>query len=244
MAASCFDTELGSDEVLLCRTEVPSLSPSAITRLNAKLSSAEQDRAARFVFEKDRNVFIVAHALLRHALGRILGASVIRFRANAHGKPELDLAFEHDIHFNLSHTSGMVVCAICRGHPIGVDVEAMDRSVDIETLAGQYFAAPEHEMIVAAPLQQRMEIFFRLWTLKEAMAKAVGTGLAVSLKEFAFTLDPLTLKMEPAWPDAALEWQVWEYAPTAFHCLALAVRRPLARPLDVASQLIELEQLT
>src|SRR4051794_8631643 len=161
MAATCSKTERGSGEVLLYRTEVPPLLPRVIARLNAKLSHDEQDRAARFVFENDRAVFVVAHALLRHALGLIIDESAIRFRSNAYGKPELDLPFDHDIRFNLSHSRGMAVCAICRGHPIGVDVEAMDRGVDVTTLAGQYFAAPEHELIVAASPQQRIQIFFR-----------------------------------------------------------------------------------
>ena len=244
MVTTCFKNVPGSGEVLLYRTEVPSLSPSIISRLNAKLSRHEQGRAARFIFERDRTVFVVAHALLRHALGLIFEESAIRFRTNAYGKPELDLTFEHGIHFNLSHTRGMAVCAICRGHPIGVDVEAIDRSVDIQMLAQQYFAASEHELIAKASSQQRIQIFFRLWTLKEAMLKAVGTGLAVPLQEFAFTLEPLTLKMQPAWVEAALEWQVWEYAPTAVHRLALAVRRSPAQPIKVAGQLIPLEQLT
>lgn len=244
MGTTCFKTEPGPGEVLLYWTEVSSPSPPIITRLNAKLSPDEQTRAARFVFEKDRSVFVAAHALLRHALGLIFEKGAIRFRANAHGKPELDLTFEHDVHFNLSHTRGMAVCAICRGDPVGVDVEAMDRSVDIETLARQYFAASEHELIVGAPLQRRMEIFFRLWTLKEAMVKAIGTGLAVPLQEFAFTLEPSTLKMQPAWVEAASEWQVWEDAPTAVHRLALAIRRSPAQPINVASQRIPLEQLT
>jgi 4'-phosphopantetheinyl transferase len=244
MVTTSLKTQPGSGEVLLYRADVPSLAPSIITRLNAKLSRDERGRAARFVFEKDRTVFIAAHALLRHALGLIFEESAIGFRTNAYGKPELDLAFEHDIHFNLSHTRGMAVCAISRGHAIGVDVEAIDRSVDVEMLAQQYFAASEHELVVEAPPEQRMEIFFRLWTLKEAMLKAVGTGLAVPpLREFAFTLEPLTLKLQPAWVEAGLEWQVWEDAPTAVHRLALAVRRSPAQPIDVAGHLIPLEQL-
>lgn len=243
MVTTCPKTALGSGEVLLYRTETPPLSRAMIARLSAKLDRHEQDRAARFVFETDRAVFVAAHALLRHTLGMIFEGGAIHFRTDAYGKPELDLDFEHDVRFNLSHTRGMVVCAICRDHPIGVDVEAIDRSVDFEMLAEQYFAAREHELIVEAPPQQRAEIFFRLWTLKEAMLKAVGVGLAGPLREFAFTLEPVTSKMRLARAEAASEWQVCEYAPTTVHRLALAVRRPPAQPVKVVSQLIPLETL-
>ncbi|ARS66237.1 4'-phosphopantetheinyl transferase superfamily protein [Sinorhizobium meliloti] len=245
MTTASLKTEPGPGEVLLFRAEVPPLAASMITRLSAKLDRHEQDRAARFIFEQDRAVFVAAHALLRHALGSIFEEGAIRFRTNAYGKPELDLDFEHGIHFSLSHTRGMAVCAICRRHPIGVDVEAINRSVDIEMLAEQYFAAWEHALIVEAPSQHRAEIFFRLWTLKEAMLKAVGIGLAAApLREFAFTLEPVTSKMQLARVEAALEWQVCEYSPTAVHRLALAVRRSAAQPVKVISQLIPLEKLT
>lgn len=243
MVMTCSKTALGSGEVLLYRAEVPPLSRAMIARLSAKLDRHEQDRAERFIFETDRAVFVAAHALLRHALGMIFEEDAIHFRTEAYGKPELDLDFEHGVHFSLSHTRGMVVCAICRGHPIGVDVEAMDRSVDFEMLAEQYFAAWEHKLIVDAPPQTRAAIFFRLWTLKEAMLKAVGIGLAAPLREFAFTLEPVTSKMQLARMEAASEWQVYEYAPTAVHRLALAVRRSPAQPVKVISQFIPLEKL-
>lgn len=243
MLAACPKTGPGSAEVLLYRAEVPPLSRSMIARLGASLDRDEQDRAERFVFETDRAVFVAAHALLRHALGMIFEDGAVHFRTDAHGKPELDLDFEHGVHFNLSHTRGMVVCAICRGHPVGVDVEAMDRGVDIEILAKQYFAASEHELIVKAPLQSRAEIFFRLWTLKEAMLKAIGLGLAAPLREFAFIIEPATARMQLARVETASEWQVWEYAPTAVHRLALAVRRSPAQPVRVISQPIPLEKL-
>lgn len=241
---ACLEAEPGSDEVLLYRAEIPSLSPSMISRLSAKLDRHEQDRAVGFVFEKDRAVFVAAHALLRHVLGSIFESEAIRFRTNAYGKPELDLDFEHGVHFNLSHTRGMAVCAICRSHSVGVDVEAMDRSVDVELLAKRYFAAREHRLIAETPSHQRAEIFFRLWTLKEAMLKAVGTGLATPLREFAFALEPGTSTMQLARIEVASEWQVREYAPTVDHRLALAVRRPSAQPVRVVSRLIPLEKLT
>jgi 4'-phosphopantetheinyl transferase len=239
MATDRFKTELASGGVLVYCTEVPSLSLSSIARLNARLSSDEQNRAARFTFERDRAVFVVAHALLRHSLGLIFEETAIRFRTNAYGKPELDLPFDHDVRFNLSHTRGMAVCAICRGHAIGVDVEAIDRSIDVEVLARQYFAGPEHRLIMMAASQHRVEIFFRFWTLKEAMVKAIGTGLSLPLKEFAFTLEPLSLNMSPV----ATDWHVWEYAPTAIHRVALAVRPTPGLTVNVASRLITLKEI-
>lgn len=243
MVTASPDSVVGTGEVLLYRAEAPPLSRAMIARLSAKLDRHERDRAERLVFEADRSVFVAAHALLRHALGMMFEGSAIRFRTGAYGKPELDLDAEHGVHFNLSHTRGMVVCAICRDHPIGVDVEAMDPGVDIEMLARQYFAASEHQLIVEAPSHHRAELFFRLWTLKEAMLKAVGVGLTAPLREFVFALNPVTSKMQLARLDTASEWQVCEYAPSTVHRLALAVHRPSVRPLKVIDQLVPLESL-
>jgi phosphopantetheinyl transferase len=92
--------------------------------------------------ERDRAVFVAAHALLRYALRAVLGGVELRLRTNDYGKPELDLAIEHAVHFNLSDTHGIAVCAICSGHAVGVDVEAIDRKVDVMTLAARLFRGP------------------------------------------------------------------------------------------------------
>jgi 4'-phosphopantetheinyl transferase len=234
---------LANDEVRVYATEIRAPSPASILRLAACLSMDERMRADRFMFDRDRHVFIAAHALLRHVLGVALGDHALRFRIERYGKPELDGMFDGAVRFNLSHTHGMAVCAVCRHYPVGIDVEAIDRNVDVEALARRFFAPAEYDRIAAAAPAARGEIFFRLWTLKEAIIKAIGDGLSLPLKDFAFTLDPLSLTIAPQHGEDASSWHVAEYTPTATHRMALALRRPPGAKLNVIFEALELDRL-
>jgi 4'-phosphopantetheinyl transferase len=93
------------------------------------------------------------------------------------------------IDFNLSHARDHVLIAVARGQPLGVDIERIDRNVDIEGLSRRFFAASEADALDALPETLRAEAFVRLWTCKEAVLKALGEGLAFGLERVAFALD-------------------------------------------------------
>ena len=86
------------------------------------LSLAEQDRAARYVFERDKRRFIATHAAVRRILGTYTRQTPrdLEFEASAFGKPRLR-AFRN-LHFNVSHSEELAICAVARSE-VGIDVE-------------------------------------------------------------------------------------------------------------------------
>ena len=80
-------------------------------------------------------------------------------------------------------------------------------------------------------------MFFDYWTLKEAYIKARGMGLALPLAHFAFTLRPAGAADHPLRSARSTTtpttWQFAQSWPTDQHRLAVAVRRPPGRDLDV-----------
>src|SRR5262245_59835659 len=90
-------------------------------RLFAYLSEDEAARAARFVFERDRQRFIVARGRLREILAQVVGAkpAALRFDYAAHGKPSL---IDGRVRFNLSHSEQMAALGVS-SHELGVDIE-------------------------------------------------------------------------------------------------------------------------
>lgn len=91
---------------------------------------------------------------------------------------------EHpEIHFSLSHSGTMAMCAIS-DRPIGCDVEHQrQRDFDI---AKRFFAKEEYALIKSQPTEQEQtSMFFRIWTLKESFIKCIGTGLSTPLNEFS-----------------------------------------------------------
>jgi 4'-phosphopantetheinyl transferase len=160
--------------------------PSSIQALQRTLTADETARADRFVFEKDRDHFIVARGLLRTILSRYvdMDPSDLRFHYGAHGKPALANVFRRAVRFNLSHSNGLAIYAITRNREIGVDLECMRADFPGFEIAERFFSAQEVATLRSLPQAKRQEAFFSYWTLKEAYLKATGKGLALPLDQF------------------------------------------------------------
>ena len=88
-----------------------------------------------------------------------------------------------DVEFNISHTRGLVVCAVA-DRALGVDTERIRPFK--EGLMRRVCSESERGFVLEGRSEAaRQERFFRLWTLKESFVKAIGRGLAFSLEEGA-----------------------------------------------------------
>jgi len=158
------------------------------------------------------------------------------FRIDTGGKPSL-VADEGAplLSFNLSHTPGLVACAIAGGADVGIDVESVDRIVD-DRVARRFFSARENAALRrCASDALRARRFFALWTLKEAYVKAIGQGLSHPLNSVVFTIgDDDTIAFTPPAGVDADAWHFRLVAPTARHRLAVAVRRQDPGPVSIA----------
>jgi len=195
----------------------------------ALLSSDERERHSRFLFEKDRRIFLLAHAMARLAVARYTGSdpASLEFEVNTYGKPHLrPCAGAPCPGFNLSHTHGMVALAISHEPDIGVDVEDTARTGDWAHLAGNVFTAEEQAGLWRLPPEDRQPRFYELWTLKEAYIKARGMGLSLPLDGFSIRMPenaPIGIQFAEAIADDAACWQFEMFAIGTFR-LSVAVR--------------------
>lgn len=152
--------------------------------LAGHLSSDERDRADRFQFARDRRAFTVARGALRQLLAAYTGLAPERlaFTTGPHGKPSLEAPGPA---FNLSHAGSWAVVAVAAAGRIGVDLEAIRPLEDLAGMARQVFSPDECEALAARPAGARLEAFFRLWTYKEAVIKAVGAGFSMPTTTFS-----------------------------------------------------------
>jgi 4'-phosphopantetheinyl transferase len=194
----------------------------------ALLDPEERERNARFLIEPPRRLDLAARVLLRQTLShyRAVDPRDWRFGRNAYGRPYVE-APEHGrtLHFNLSHTDGLVALAVSEAPDIGVDVEIATRDLDCERLAISVFAPAELEAYRRVAAGERRSAFFVLWTLKEAYIKARGMGLHLPLDGFAFDLsgsEP-SITFNARCPDDAARWRFRHFAPTPAHRLGLAM---------------------
>ncbi len=177
------------------------------------LTPDERERWGRFRFDEDRRMYLAAHVLLRTALSAYAGVppSAWRFEAGSHGKPSICAPdIPRPISFNLAHTRGLVACAVSvTFEHVGVDVERIDRAVDILGLASRYFAPSEAASLQALASPQRAERFFAFWTLKESYLKARGLGLTLPLDQAVFDIGDagVQVALGPRLDDDAASWR-------------------------------------
>ena len=103
----------------------------------------------------------------------------------ANGKPYFK---EHEnLHFNLSHSGNFAVCIVA-GMPCGIDIEG-NRPFK-PSVAKRFFSKTEYHWIYDTEnVSVQAERFFRLWTLKEAYAKATGNGIAAEIHAASYVPD-------------------------------------------------------
>ncbi len=194
----------------------------------ACLSAPERERAARFVFERDRRRYRTAHASMRMLIGKQTGEhpAAIAFREGAFGKPALSGAARWA--FNLSHSDDIALLAM---HPataggalpeIGVDVEVLRPMRASSDLARMNFTSSECLELEAADIDGRDLAFLRGWTRKEAVLKAIGSGLSIAPHTFEAGLSLLTQVVRVDTPAGVTHARVWSLPEDAGTVSALA----------------------
>lgn len=212
-------------------TEPEQLDEAQQRRYAGWLDHDERVRWQRFHIKADQQCYLLAHALVRSVLAGYLQQSPeqLRFTHNRYGKPELDHSLQprlHALRFNLSHTRGLIALAVTVDAEVGVDVEATSRKVEVQALADRFFAPSEASLLRETAPDLQRELFFRLWTLKEAYVKARGLGLQLGLESFAFSFDaqeaPGMTTVEPNVD--ATHWSFFQYQQPPHFRVAVAVQ--------------------
>lgn len=152
------------------------------------LSADERERAAQFLFARDREQFVAARGLLRELLGFYTKTlpSQLRFAYNAWGKPFLQAPEPRQVFFNVSHSCGRALLAFAWGE-VGTDIERIRERVDARMIATA-LSSPERRALQTLANDNShaalLPAFFQLWTRKEAFFKADGCGLMRTLHDF------------------------------------------------------------
>jgi len=195
-----------------------------------RLPPEERARARRFHFSKDRSQYIAARALIRTALSRYAAPrpSDWRFTSGPFGRPTISIPLvKPSIYFNLSHTDGLIVCAVSVAHEaVGIDVERRDRACMCMELSDVAFSQDELCVLEGLPHHERaLECLVR-WTLKESYAKAIGIGLRASFDRMSFELTGSDIRLPVATRESERSVSGWRFALYDIDCvgqIALAV---------------------
>jgi 4'-phosphopantetheinyl transferase len=205
-------------------TTADDLDQAAIQGLTAELSEEEARRARAFHFDRDRATYIAAHAMLRRMLREELDGEDPDFVLSPLGRPELMPRRDGSPapSFNLTHSCDFAACAMLHGAPIGVDAEDIRRPINVAEMAGRWFHPSERLLLTRIAEVKRVEMFFRIWTTKEAIVKATGHGLRIEPQLFAVDPDH-GRAIVPKKLGIPTRWRLAEATPLPHIRLALAV---------------------
>ncbi|HTQ27539.1 MAG TPA: 4'-phosphopantetheinyl transferase superfamily protein [Puia sp.] len=159
----------------LWRIPVPA-TPHDFDRSLFMLEPEENKRAERFHRDADRLRFITGRISLKWLAGQYLDcpSTDIQIRKGKNSKPFLQHRSNRKIYHNIAHSGDYVLIALADSE-LGVDLEKMEDSFNYEEVLSMSFSPAELAFIQKAENQR--SCFYRLWTIKEALAKATSRGL-------------------------------------------------------------------
>ncbi|MCX2981362.1 4'-phosphopantetheinyl transferase superfamily protein [Halieaceae bacterium IMCC14734] len=223
-----------ADAVHLWVTDTTDISDQGVEeRYVQALGQAELDSYKALANAEHRREYLISQAFLRDVLSHYLeqAADSLEFVRNASGKPSLQLTNQEaaPLHFNLSHSSRSVACAVTYAGHVGVDVETSHPDSGLLAMAEHYFAGDEVDCLQKLDGERQQMMFARIWTLKEAYIKARGEGHSKSLDSFSFDCkEPGSIRLvEDA--VARQDWRFWSLQPIADQTVSVAVESAEAR---------------
>lgn len=146
-----------------------------------EVPESRREKIDRICSEQDKRLSLGAWLLLQKGLADYgIDVKNIRLGYGVNGKPFLK--DYPDLFFNLSHSGERVMCAVS-AHEIGCDVEKIKEN-NLK-VAKRFFQEKEYEQIINQETpQKRLEMFYRMWTLKESFMKVTGMGMKLPLDSF------------------------------------------------------------
>ena len=142
----------------------------------SEISEQRREQALKFKYELGQRLCVLAYQLLKKGLREEYGINVNPlFEYNEHGKPSI--VGHPEIFFNMSHCKYAVVCAIS-DKPVGIDVESIREYK--EGLVN--YTMNDEEILEIESAENPASAFIRLWTMKEATMKLIGTGISNDMK--------------------------------------------------------------
>ncbi len=191
------------------------------------LSASERARAARYAIDRPREQFRAARTALRRILGGYLGIDPrdVPLTVEPDGKPVLT---EGCLQFNVTHSGERGLVAVANRR-VGVDLEQLRPVENADGLVERFFGPEEREQYRRLPIDLKLAGFFRGWTGKEALLKAVGTGIQ-NVDKCVVDLDPRNPPRIVRFDHAAEcgEWRLLAWEPEPGYRAALAIESAAA----------------
>jgi 4'-phosphopantetheinyl transferase len=176
-----------------------------IADLQRYLVDTEIIRADKFKVDEDRSRYIIGRAWLRKLLSSnlLIKPSEIQIIFNRFGKPAVNSTQNvNNLRFNLSNSGDWIIYSFCLNSETGIDIEKINPDMNHFEIAEQFCTQNELSYLKqSADHQQLTDRFFWIWTRKEALLKALGTGFTSDVKKYEVLNNNVSSKdnLHPEW---------------------------------------------
>ena len=176
----------------------PALGAARARRLAAMLPEEELARCERCRQPVTRARALASRAALRGVLGACLGMDPRQVPLiEGLGKPRLAGELGSGLDFSLSHSGGLALLAVGRAVRVGADVERLRPVLFLDSVVERFFGEQERDELRGLRGAEKRQVYFRLWTRREAAAKALGLGILEHFRRF------------PCWSAELQEAEAW-----------------------------------
>ena len=152
-------------------------------RFESVLTDEELAKRVGIRLERVRSHSILSRGILRSVLAPYVkcDAKDVEIETEPLGKPRLSdehiVKVGNEIHFNVSHSEGLLAIAVNTCGPVGVDVEQVRKFDQLDSIASALFSADQQRALNKLGADERIDLFFKYWVHREAVTKALGVGL-------------------------------------------------------------------
>jgi len=158
------------------------------------LAPEEEVRYHNYLQQKDKDNFLIGRGALRTILSTYfpdISPQQFAFKTNSFGKPYLhpDRAWLDNIEFNISHSGNKVLLALSHPIPLGIDIEFINPQLNFQELIPLCLSEHERTALHTFPSERQSALFFNCWVQKEALVKAMGSGLSYPITDITLQLD-------------------------------------------------------
>ena len=211
--------------ILLLPANTAAITSSALSCF----SEAELQILRSFSSSAAQERFLKGHLLLKHAGAYCTGLPEASFSLTPgwHGK----LTWPLPLCFNLTHSGNWIAAAFSFCAEVGIDLEDYHakKTPSKESFLHRVFHPKELALLEKGSTQEQQDLFFRLWTMKEAFLKGTGDGLTVPPSTFCLEPDPNTPHMAGTWHvedacDLYADWHLSSFQPTEKCVCSLSYR--------------------
>ncbi|MEM6318607.1 MAG: 4'-phosphopantetheinyl transferase superfamily protein [Bacteroidota bacterium] len=136
-----------------------------------------RERIQRYRKEENKYQLLLGRMLLKKGMQEL---KVANFRLADMQYDEFSCPkWSQQPNFNIAHSANVVGCAFATNYPVGLDIEQV-RPIDLSNFA-YILNTLDKKNIKAA--SDPYAAFFKIWTIKEAVTKAIGKGLAMDVQQ-------------------------------------------------------------